>query len=107
MGWVLGSSGAPGAANSSAVIPVMIRRADMPGRRRPLAVWRSFIAMADVRHGSSHPVAYQLLQVRRSSAVPGLSGALGCRFLFRLRGARVLQVSQDRGEQLALALQLG
>jgi len=31
MGWVLGSSGAPGAANSSAVMPVMIRRAGMPG----------------------------------------------------------------------------
>jgi hypothetical protein len=27
---VLGSGGAPGAANSSAVMPVMIRSADMP-----------------------------------------------------------------------------
>src|SRR3954454_6276693 len=65
------------AANSSAVMPVMIRRADMPGRRRPLAVWRSIIEWDDVRHGSAQLIPDPLLQVWRSSAVDGLSFAFG------------------------------
>jgi hypothetical protein len=89
-------------------MPVTIRSADMPGRGRPLAVWRS-IEWDDVRHGSPQlvPGPDPLLQVRRSSAPGGSSSGCGRLFLVRLGGARVLEVGEDCGEQLALSLELG
>src|SRR4051794_38738350 len=108
-GWVLGSGADSGAANSSAVMSVTIRSADLPvvgcgsPSCGPTTEWN------DVRHGSPQLVLGPdaMLQVRRSSALGGSPSAFGRLFLLWLRRARVFSTGQRRPEQLALALQLG